>query len=84
MARRPASDAYSREFPTLPGERRLRGIVGAIVGAIAGALGALWRIPNVDWTHAALGAAFSALVFGLLARWLGDAFWRKWIWWLRI
>jgi hypothetical protein len=82
MARRPASDRYSREFPLLPGERRVRSIVGALVGALAGAFGALWDIPNADWTDVALGAAASALVFSLLARWLGDAFWRKWIWWM--
>jgi hypothetical protein len=84
MARRPASDEDSREFPPLPGERRLRSVVGAIAGALSGALGALWHKPNADWTDVALGATISALVFILLARWLGDAFWRKWIWWLRM
>jgi hypothetical protein len=82
MARRPASDRYSREFPLLPGERRVRSIVGALAGALAGAWGVLWHISNADWTDVALGAAVSALVFSLLARWLGDAFWRNWFWWM--
>ena len=55
---------------------------GAIVGFFFGLL-ALLRGPGLDWPTCLAGAAVIAVVFGLLARYLGDDFWHSVFHWLR-
>ena len=68
----------SREFPDLPGgASRARLLWGVGLGLVVGFVTALLRVHARTWREIVLRMGATALVFGLLAWFEGDTFWRN-------
>jgi hypothetical protein len=70
------------QFPVSAGERRVRFAMGALAGALLGGCSAMWNVEHVTWRTVAIYAAIWGTVCALMARSLGDEFWRRWLWWV--
>jgi len=70
--KRPTSD---EGFPLLPGERRVRFVVGALAGLFAG-IEFSSRLGGGKLVTVLL-VILTVVGFGLAAAWLGDRFWQQ-------
>lgn len=66
-------------FPVMRGERRVRFVFGAVAGSLAGCqLGPRF---GAGGAGTAVLILVTAIVFGIAAAFMGDAFWRGLRWW---